>query len=188
MLAFLRKLKVCLFEWGQPNSRGDMSKGQIILTQAASDLSDGHSSNTNKDIACEATLIYGQTFLPIFPQQEVRTILEDGPCPIVGEATSKDSNKRVESTEYMGSDGVARLQKKYCDKHKITCVIVVAAYPHAQRAIMIYEKLGLEVIVPPWLPKAQFEKDMAQWRWQRAITAYPYEFFIRLFFLFTGRI
>lgn len=187
MFGFLRKLVKCLFVWGQPTPKGDPKDAQLIVVQSMSDCEGDVSSQTNLIVADYVCKYHERFGTPIFPQAEVGRILEEQHIPTVGE-TAFYSKVDLGSDEYIGSDGIARLQKRLCDEKGWTRVLVVASYPHAHRACWIYERLGLEVIVPPALPKMWFEKQFSQGRWRRPISAYPYELLARLFFLYKGLI
>jgi hypothetical protein len=189
VLAFIRKFIGCFLNWGRPDSRGDVHSAQIILTQAASNLIGGGPSITNYDLGMRAMSLHDETGLPVFPQAEVRLaiIKIDPEASLVGE-TPLNAETSLSSKEYADSGDIASLQKKYCDERGYTRVIVVTFVPHIWRAVKVYEKLGLKVIVPPYLPKMKFEMALAQSRWRRPITAYLYELLARLVFLFTGRI
>ena len=119
------------------------------------------SSQTNLSLASYALRYYERFGTPIFPQAEVGRIIEGQHTPIVGE-TAFCSTVDLWSDEYIRSDEVARLQKHLCDETGWTRVLVVASYPHAHRACWIYERLGFEVIIPPALPKMQFERSSAK--------------------------
>jgi hypothetical protein len=178
----------CIFCWWNPRGQGDLKDAQIILTQAASDMRDSSSSTTNKLLA-QAADMYGKKLnIPIFPQGEVAKVLDRMNVFIVGRTPCEAIPDNFGSKEYQGTSGVAMIQKKYCDEHRYSTVIVLAATPHTWRAKWTYEKLGLKVIIPPDSPPMVFEKNMNQRRWRRAITAYPYELKARLEYLFNGEI
>ncbi len=183
----LRRLFQCFFVWGQPTPKGNPKDAQLIVVQAMSDCEGDVSSQTNLSLASYALRYYERFGTPIFPQAEVGRIIEGQHTPIVGE-TAFCSTVDLWSDEYIRSDEVARLQKHLCDETGWTRVLVVASYPHAHRACWIYERLGFEVIIPPALPKMQFEKEFSQRRWRKPISAYPYELLARLFFLYKGLI
>lgn len=183
----LFRLFQCIFNWRKPPGEGRLQDAQLIVTQAASDLEGGLPSKSNMGLADCAQHYHKMLGIPIFPQAEVGRIIKQRGIHILGN-TPFDSNTSIFSSKYSGSDGVARLQKELCDEMGWSRVILIATYPHAWRARWIYERLGLEVIIPPDLPKMKFEHKFSQKRWRWAITAYPYEFLTRLFFLYKGLI
>lgn len=183
----LFRLFQCVFIWRKPSGEGCLQEAQLIVTQAASDLKDGLFSKSNIGLADCAQRYHEILGIPIFPQAEVGRILKQRDVHILGD-TPFDSNTSIFSSNYSGSDGVAKLQKELCDREGWSRVILVATYPHAWRARWIYERLGLKVIIPPDLPRMQFERKFSQKRWRWPITAYPYEFLTRLFFLYKGLI
>ena len=183
----LLRLFQCFFVWGRPAPRGNPKEAQLIVVQAMSDCEGDVSSQTNLCVAGYVKGYYERFGTPIFPQAEVGRILERQGIPTVGR-TAFYSTVDLRSHDYVGSDGIARLQKRLCDERGWTRVLVVASYPHAHRACWIYERLGLEVIVPPALPKMRFEREFSQRRWRRPISAYSYELLARLFFLYKGLI
>lgn len=176
----------CIFVWQKPKGQGNLSDAQAILTQAASDMVDGTSSKTNKQLAKMAQDYSKQLNIPIFAQGEVAKILAEDNIQVVGSTPCEAIPDNLGSKKYIGTFGVAKIQRKYCDEHHINRVLVLAPYPHTLRAKWTYEKLGLQVILPPDLPPIIFEKGMNQCRWRRAITAYPYELTARLKYLFRG--
>lgn len=181
----LRRLFECVFVWGEPTPRGNLQDAQLIVTQAMPDCAGGASSDTNVAIADLAQHLHDKLGIPIFPQAEVGKILETRGVPLVGN-TLFYGNVSLLADEYIGSHGIARLQKNLCDEHGWTKVLLVVPFPHAWRALWIYERLGLKVIVPPGLPKIKFQRNLTQRRWRRAITAYPYELLARLISLYMG--
>lgn len=174
--------------WWNPGARGNLSDAQIILTQAASDMADGTSSKTNKLLAEAAQRYAEQLKIPIFAQGEVARVLDLLNVEVVGRTPCEAIPDNFGSGEYQGTDGVAKVQKKYCDQHGFTRILMLAASPHTWRAKWTYEKLGFEVILPPKSPPMISQKGMNQKRWSRYSTAYPYELGARLKYLFIGLI
>lgn len=187
MSAFFVRLLQCLRAWGKPPRSGKPEAAQVILVQTVSDLKGGRPSETNLALAKLARKYHEQLGVPVFPQVEVGRILEEWGVPVVG-STPVFSEIPVFAKGYAGTHGIARLQKEFCDSKAWRRALVLAAWPHAWRAIWNYERIGLEVIVPPDLPKMKFERQMSQARWRQALTAYPYEFLARLFYLKQGLI
>lgn len=187
MQSFLTRLFECLFIWGEPTSRGNPGDAEVILTQSMSDCEGGASSDTNLVVAELARKYHEKLGIPIFPQKEVGRILEALGVPVVGN-TPEQSTTPMLSKKYIGTEGVAWLQKAFCDSCAWTRVLILVPYPHFWRALWIYERLGLEVIIPPGLPKMKFQSTMIQKRWRRAITAYPYELMARLWSLYEGHV
>lgn len=178
----------CLFVWWKPQGSKNISKAQIILTQAGSDLSDGSISKTNRDLAILAKKYSEQLNIPIFAQGEVARVLDEMNVPVIARTKSEAIPDNFGSKEYQGTDGIVSLQKKYCDEHGFKRVIILAFVPHIWRAKWTYEKAGFDTFIPNDLPWYVFQKDANQQRWRRAITAYPYEFKTRLEYLFKGMI
>lgn len=185
--ALLQRLFQCLFVWGQPAPRGALDDAQLIVTQAMSDCEGGASSDTNLVVAELARKYHEQLGIPIFPQKEVGTILEAMGVQVVSCAPAQSAIPLL-SKQYIGTEGVAWLQKVFCDSHAWTRMLIIVPYPHFWRALWIYERLGLQVIVPSGLPKMKFQSNLSQWRWRRTITAYPYELLARLRSLYKGLI
>jgi hypothetical protein len=177
----------CIFIWGQPAPEGDIQQAQIIVTQASSNCYGNRPSKTNFALAGFAEMYHRRLGIPLFPQEAVARILMANNVEII--ATTKSYDLPLLSAEYgSGSRDVAELQNNFCRERGWTKVLLVAFSPHAWRARWIYERLGLEVIIPENLPKIQFQSDLSEWRWRRAVTAYPYEFFTRLWFMYKGYI
>lgn len=183
----LQRLFQCFFVWGQPAPRGAAGDAQLIVTQAMSDCVDGGSSETNFVVAELARKYHAELGIPIFSQKEVGRILEAMGVQVVSNAPTQ-STTPILSKKYIGTEGVARLQKVFCDSRAWARALIVVPYPHFWRALWIYERLGLQVIVPEGLPKMKFQSNLSQWRWRRAITAYPYELAARLRSLCRGLI
>ncbi len=178
----------CFFVWWNPRGHDDLKNAQIILTQAESDMKDGSSSKGNKLLAETVRTYYEKLNIPIFAQGEVAKVLDTMNIPVVERTPCEAVPDNLGSKEYQGTSGVALKQKKYCDEHGFTKVLIVAGSPHTWRAKWTYEKLGLKVILPPKSPPMIFEKGVSQDRWSRTITAYPYELSARLKYFFMGLI
>ncbi len=183
----LKRLFQCFTVWGQPAPSGNSEDAQLIVTQAMPDCEGSVSSDTKLELANLAQRHHQELGIPIFPQAEVGRVLENRGVRVIGSAPNQSTISLL-SDEYIGSHGIAQLQKDFCDSRGWTRVLVVVPYPHAWRAIWIYERLGFEVIIPPDLPKMKFQSSMTQGRWRRAITAYPYELLARLWSLCKGLI
>ncbi len=175
----------CLFRWGCPEARGNPRDAEIILTQAASNLLGNRPSITNQELAIFAARYVTQLEIPVFPQAEVGQLLAQTGIVPVG-TMGFDTNASLFSSNYMGSGGVAMLQKAYCDEHALTKILVVAPYPHFWRVLWTYERLGLTVIIPPNTPRMHFEREYVHARWSRSVTAYSYEFLARMYFFYKG--
>jgi hypothetical protein len=178
----------CLFVWWKPQGDKNPSEAQVIVTQAGSDLVDGSTAQTNVDLANIAREYHEKLGIPIFAQGEVARALDNMNVPVAGRTPREAIPDNFGSREYQGTSGVAALQKKYCDEHGFTKVLVVAFVPHIWRAKWTYEKQGFQVLVPPDLPWYVFETDANQRRWRRAVVAYPYELKARFEYLFKSLI
>ena len=178
----------CFFVWWKPKGNRNLSEAQIIVTQAGSDLLDGSTAQTNKDLAAVAKKYHKALGIPIFAQGEVARVLDQMNVPVAGSTPREAIPDNFGSKEYQGTSGVAALQKKYCDEHGYTKVLVVALVPHIWRAKWTYEKQGFETFSPSDLPWYVLETNANQRRWRRAVVAYPYEFKARLEYLFKGMI
>ncbi len=181
----LRRIFECVFVWGEPTPKGNLQDAQLIVTQAMPDCEDGAFSDSNIATADMAERLQKELGIPIFPQAEVGRILSSRGVKLAG-TTKFFGTVALTNKEYPGSHGIARLQKKLCDERGWTKVLLVVPYPHAWRALWIYERLGLEVIIPPRLPKIVFQKGLTQKRWDSPFTAYPYELVVRLMSLLIG--
>jgi hypothetical protein len=176
----------CILCWWNPKAQGNLSDAQIILTQAQSDMKDGTSSKGNILMAEVAKKYNEELGIPIFAQGEVARVLDTMKVSVIGRTPCEAIPDNFGNNEYQGTSGVALIQKKYCDEHGLTRVLVIAGSPHTYRAMWTYEKMGFTVILPPKSPPMIFEKGANQDRWSRAITAYPYELWARLKYLFMG--
>jgi len=70
----------------------------------------------------------------------------------------------------------------------IRTIIPAQVKPAIWRAIWMYEMLGLEVVVPPRIPKMIFQPNLKEPRWRVAWKAYLYEFSVRIYYLLMGYI
>lgn len=186
-MKFLQRFLQCLFRWGQPAEYGDVHKAQAILTQSMCDLTDGRVSEINKKMAELVKRLNDKLKIPVVAQGDLVPALKEVGVPIFSQTRALPKQSIV-AAEYFGSEIVVVDQKKICDKMGWSKVIIIATIPHVWRARWIYEKQGFEVIIPAEIPKMIFQKNLVQPRWRKAVTAYPYEFLARLYFLCKGYI
>lgn len=187
-MRFLKRLLQCLFVWGRPAPRGNPADAQLVVVQAASALENGEASETNIALANMAQKHYERFGTPISPQLEVGLILQERGVPTVG-TTKAYSDISILSAEYgTGSRAVAEIHAELCRQRGWTKVLAIAYQPHIWRVIWIYEKLGLEVMVPGGLPVFCPQGNMKQRRHRWVVTSYLFEWFARLWFLFNGYI
>lgn len=150
-------------------------------------LEDGNISYANYQLADFIALLQQSYDLPMFPQGELVPALLKANVEIL-QATKCLPVQGVTEQGYFGSREVAVEQKETCDRYKWKRIIPVSPVPHTWRAIWVYEKLDLQVIIPPNMPEMVWQKDLAQWRWQGPIRAYFYELLARLYYFYKGYI
>jgi len=184
----LQRLLQCIFVWGRPASKGNPQKAQLIVVQTASDCEGGVASVTNIALADLAERYHKKFGTPIFPQAEAERILQGRGVVSVGTTLIYSTVPLLSEKYGNGSLGIAESQQQFCAERGWTKVLVLAYYPHAWRVIWIYERMGLEVIIPKDLPKMHPQANMSQWRHRRAVTSYLFELAARLFFLYKGYI
>lgn len=183
---FLKRLLQCLFVWGTPKPRGDLHEAQVILTQSMSDCTNGSVSKVHSSLAEYVQKLYDELGLPICAQGELAPALEARRLPLVGKTMAQIAYD-VADPEYFGTYEVALEQVRFC-AGRYRQIIPVQVTPAIWRAIWVYEKLGFGVIIPPGIPAMAFQENLKEWRWRRAITAYPYELAARLVYLSKGYI
>ncbi len=87
---------------------------------------------------------------------------------------------------YFGTREVA--EDQMLGHPNIRTIIPAQVKPAIWRAIWMYEMLGLEVVVPPRIPKMIFQPNLKEPRWRVAWKAYLYEFSVRIYYLLMGYI
>ena len=185
--SFARRLLQCLFCWGTPKPKGDLTRAQMILVQAASDLVDDSPSRINMELAQYVADLHTLTRLPTHAQGEVARILDKKYVPLLGR-TYTQRQAREQDLPYIETIDVALQQKQLCDDVGWDKVVVVAPVPHIWRVVWVYERLGYEVIIPAQLPRFLWGEKLEQERWRTPWKAYRYELGARLLYLYKGYI
>ncbi len=186
MLHTIERFFTCLFYWRRPVPDRTLNDAQVIIVLACSDLANGETSLTNRQLADYAIVYHRLLSLPIIAQGEVARAIKDKGVPVFSQ-TRLQTTARPLDPRYLDTQAVAEHDRTLCREQGWTRILLFAYVPYVWRARWVYERLGLQIIIPRNLPHIIFE-DFAQKRLSRRQTLYPFELIARLVYLWRGNI
>lgn len=142
-MTIFKRLWRIVFSWSfKVPPKEELETADLILTQAYSRNADGSSGPGNEILASVVRDCYILFGTPVLPQEEVSWCLTES-VPQVGVANgSKDGRSTIGHNTYT----VAVMQAEYCRGKGVKTVIVVAHPIHMNRALWVYERLGLRAL------------------------------------------
>lgn len=190
-MQFLGKLLRCVFMWHLPQSSiKDISRADVILTQAVSLLKDGSPGPGNKILADVLRELHEKfPDKPIIPQEELSLAAPE--LPYFAIAKRPPSGVACHSNSAWNTEAVVSFQHDICEKHGWKKAAVVAMPDHQGRTVMVMERFGFVPIVVP-VPGPQeiyFNSDCFYFsqrghRWRFLLR----EFLCRIYFLLSSRL
>lgn len=147
-MTIFKRLWRMLFKWtSKKPTDEELKKVELIVTQAYSMNSNGSPGLGNLILSATASDYCSRLGIKAFPQAEVSFLPKD-----MIEGVVRSPSRSGKSDRNWNSFTVAKAQADYCRLKGIKTVLVVAHPIHMNRAVWIYERLGLRAI-PAEMPR-----------------------------------
>ena len=151
MFSSISRLVECFSVW-RIEPRGDLSEGDIVITQAASATADGPGP-MNELIAQVALEIARKYGIPIAAQGEVADLLVFVNDVDVYSSPTQREQKTL-GLRHLDSRDMALWHKGVCDALGCKRPILVTYQPHLVRVLWVTEKCAFSNIIVPFVPSA----------------------------------